>query len=139
MPVEVFGSRRQGGTTSICNLLGRSVDNGAPSQHPLLTEPSSSLHPSPFRQSGDIILSDRNLENASSRLDTIFRSLRSGGRHGHHFNVAPVIPQGLEELLVSQLRRPTPEKPSENTAWKPKLKGRELRTTRNRSNGRATC
>ncbi|KAI3942446.1 hypothetical protein MKW98_013098 [Papaver atlanticum] len=127
MPVEVFGSRRQGRTTSIYNLLGRSVDNGAPSQHPLLTEPSSSLHPSPFRQSGDIILSDRNLENASSRLDTIFRSLRSGGRHGHRFNMwvedsqqrgsssAPVIPQGLEELLVSQLRRPTPEKPSENT------------------------
>ncbi|MCL7039483.1 hypothetical protein MKW94_010086 [Papaver nudicaule] len=126
MPVEVFGSRRQGRTTSIYNLLGRSGDNGAPSQHPLLTEPPSSLHPSPFRQPGDIVLSDRNLENASSRLDTIFRSLRSGGRHGHRFNMwvedsqqrggssAPVIPQGLEELLVSQLRRPTPEKPSEN-------------------------
>ncbi|OVA01819.1 Ubiquitin-associated domain/translation elongation factor EF-Ts [Macleaya cordata] len=138
MPVDVFGSRRQGRTTSIYNLLGRTGENGVPSQHPLLTEPSSTLHPSPFRQSenaGDIVLSDRNLENASSRLDTIFRSLRNG-RHGHRFNMwvddsqqrggsnAPVIPQGLEELLVSQLRRPTPDKPSENTnTMEPQVKG----------------
>ena len=42
MPVEVFGSRRQGRTTSIYNLLGRSGDSIVPSQHPLLVEPSSS-------------------------------------------------------------------------------------------------
>ncbi|KAK9270546.1 hypothetical protein L1049_026127 [Liquidambar formosana] len=128
MPVEVFGSsRRQGRTTSIYNLLGRTGDNAAPSWHPLLVEPSSTLHTAPLRQSEnsrDMVFSDRNLENTSSRLDTIFRSLRNG-RHGHRFNLwaddnqpsggsnAPVIPQGLEELLVSQLRRPTPEKPSD--------------------------
>ncbi|KAF8377410.1 hypothetical protein HHK36_030787 [Tetracentron sinense] len=139
MPVEVFGSRRQGRTTSIYNLLGRTGDQGAPSQHPLLTEPSSSLHPAPLRHSenaGDMTLSDRNLENASSRLDTIFRSLRSG-RHGHRFNMwvddsqqrggsnAPAIPQGLEELLVSQLRRPIPDKPSDQnkTMVEPQGKG----------------
>ncbi|XP_042494478.1 E3 ubiquitin-protein ligase UPL2-like isoform X2 [Macadamia integrifolia] len=124
MPVEVFGSRRQGRTTSIYNLLGRSADHGAPSQHPLLMEPPPALHPDPPRQSADTVFSDRNLDNSSSRLDTIFRSLRNG-RHGHRFNMwaddsqqrggssATVIPQGLEELLVSQLRRPTPEKPSD--------------------------
>ncbi|CAN1825834.1 E3 ubiquitin-protein ligase UPL2 [Linum perenne] len=37
MPVEVFGSRRQGRTTSIYNLLGRSGDSSAPSRHPLLS------------------------------------------------------------------------------------------------------
>ncbi|XP_042508612.1 E3 ubiquitin-protein ligase UPL2-like [Macadamia integrifolia] len=125
MPVEVFGSRRQGRTTSIYNLLGRSADHGAPSQHPLLLEPPSALHPAPPRQSegsADMVFSDRNLDNSSSRLDTIFRSLRNG-RHGHRFNMwvddsqqrsgssATAIPQGLEELLVSQLRQPTPDKP----------------------------
>lgn len=67
---------------------------------------------------------DRNLENTSSRLDAVFRSLRNG-RHGHRLNLwiddnqqgggstAGVVPQGLEELLVSQLRRPTPEKTSD--------------------------
>ncbi|KAL5714333.1 HECT-type E3 ubiquitin transferase [Ranunculus cassubicifolius] len=127
MPVEVFGSRRQGRTTSIYNLLGRTGDNGATSQHPLLTEPSSTLHPSLSRltdNAGDAIFPERSLDNVSSRLDTIFRSLRNG-RHGHRFNMwtddsqqrpgsnAPTIPPGLEELLVSQLRRPSPEK-SEN-------------------------
>nr|DAD40895.1 TPA_asm: hypothetical protein HUJ06_015218 [Nelumbo nucifera] len=139
MPVEVFGSRRQGRTTSIYNLLGRTSDHGAPSQHPLLIEPSSMLNPSSFRQSENManaLFSDRSLENASSRLDTIFRSLRNG-RHGHRFNMwvddsqqrsgstAPAIPQGLEELLVSRLRRPAPEKPSDqNTTTKePQGKG----------------
>lgn len=130
MPVEVFGSRRHGRTTSIYNLLGRTGDNAAPSRHPLLVEPSSSLQTPPLRQSEnarDVILSDRNSENTASRLDTIFRSLRNG-RHGHRLNLwvddnqqgggsnASAVPQGLEELLVSQLRRPAPEKPSdENT------------------------
>ncbi|KAF5194891.1 E3 ubiquitin-protein ligase upl1-like protein, partial [Thalictrum thalictroides] len=127
MPVEVFGSRRQGRTTSIYNLLGRTGDNGAASQHPLLTEPSSTLHPSQSRLSenaGDAIFPDRSLENASSRLDSIFRSLRNV-RQGHRFNMwtddtqqrggsnVPSIPQGLEEWLVSQLRRPVPEKSPE--------------------------
>lgn len=60
-----------------------------------------------------------------SRLDTIFRSLRNG-RQGHRFNLlanesqlsggsnSSVIPQGLEELLVSSLRRPS-ERSSDNT------------------------
>lgn len=67
------------------------------------------------------------MENNSSGLDTVFRSLRSG-RHGHRLNLwandnqhgggssSGVIPQGLEELLVSQLRRPTPEKSTELNA-----------------------
>ncbi|KAF9603290.1 hypothetical protein IFM89_034639 [Coptis chinensis] len=128
MPVEVFGSRRQGRSMSIYNLLGRTGENGATSQHPLLSEPSSALHPSHSRISenaGDAVISDRNLENASTRLDAIFRSLRNG-RHGHRLNMwtedsqqrtgsnPPSLPQGLEELLVSQLRRPELEKPSEN-------------------------
>lgn len=60
-------------------------------------------------------------------MDNIFRSLRSG-RHGHSSNLwsdnnqqsgrsnTAVVPQGLEELLVSQLRRPTPEKSSDNNS-----------------------
>ncbi|MCH83948.1 E3 ubiquitin-protein ligase UPL1-like, partial [Trifolium medium] len=60
------------------------------------------------------------LENNSSGLDNIFRSLRSG-RHGNRLNLwtdnnpqsggsnTSVVPQGLEELLVSQLRQRTPE------------------------------
>ncbi|RWW90544.1 hypothetical protein BHE74_00000378 [Ensete ventricosum] len=67
----------------------------------------------------DIAFSDRNHENTSYRMDAIFRSLRNG-RHGHRFNMwsddnhqrgtssAPAVPQGIEEILVSQLRQPTP-------------------------------
>lgn len=55
MPVEVFGSRRQGRTTSIYNLLGRAGDTSAPSQHPLLVEPSSSC-PVLSRQAGTVIM-----------------------------------------------------------------------------------
>ncbi|EEF35034.1 E3 ubiquitin protein ligase upl2, putative [Ricinus communis] len=125
MPVEVFGSRRQGRTTSIYSLLGRSGDSAAPSRHPLLVGPSSS-HSAASRQldnARDVGFSDRNLENTSSQLDTIFRSLRNG-RHGHRLNLwsqdnqqsggsSSSLPQGLEELLVSQLRRPAPEKSSD--------------------------
>ncbi|XP_077234089.1 E3 ubiquitin-protein ligase UPL2-like isoform X2 [Tasmannia lanceolata] len=126
MPVEVFGSRRQGRTTSIYNLLGRTGDPSGPLQHPLLVEPSS-LHPGALRQTGDAGFSDRSLENSSSRMDAIFRSLRSG-RHGHRFNMwvdnnqqrggsnGPVIPQGIEDLLVSQLRRPAAEQTSDQNA-----------------------
>ncbi|CAI9291737.1 unnamed protein product [Lactuca saligna] len=112
MPVEVFGSRRQGRTTSIYNLLRRTV---GPSQHPLLLEPSSS-------HDG---FADRNPESTSSRLESVFRSLRNG-RHGHSHRLSmwaynqqsggtnsSVIPSGLEDLLVSQLSPPTPEKPPE--------------------------
>ncbi|KAF5740134.1 E3 ubiquitin-protein ligase UPL1 -like protein [Tripterygium wilfordii] len=117
MPVELFGSRRNGRTTSIYNLLGRSGDNAAPSRHPLLVGPSSSPQSVSQRRT------DRSLEN-SSRWDTIFRSLRNG-RQGHRLNLwvdenpqnggsnATTVPQGLEELLVSQLRRPSTEKPSD--------------------------
>ncbi|KAI3491195.1 hypothetical protein L1887_44441 [Cichorium endivia] len=127
MPVEVFGSRRQGRTTSIYNLLGRSGDSSVASQHPLLMEPSSSRAVSSRQadngREGHI---ERNLESSSSRLDSIFRSLRNG-RHGQHGNRlsmwtddqqssggsnASSIPVGLEDLLVSHLRRPTPEKAS---------------------------
>ncbi|GJW03794.1 hypothetical protein Tco_1562650 [Tanacetum coccineum] len=41
MHVEVFGSLRQGPTTSIYNLLCRSGDSSVPFQHPLLMEPYS--------------------------------------------------------------------------------------------------
>lgn len=69
---------------------------------------------------------DRNSEGSLSRLDSIFRSLRSG-RQGHRFNLlsnegqlsggsnSSAIPQGLEEVLVSSLRRPSSDKPSNNT------------------------
>ncbi|CAI9266412.1 unnamed protein product [Lactuca saligna] len=127
MPVEVFGSRRQGRTTSIYNLLGRSGDSSVASQHPLLMEPSSSRAVSSRQadngRDGHI---ERNLESSSSRLDSIFRSLRNGrhGQHGHRLSMwnddqqsggsnASSIPVGLEDLLVSHLRRPTPEKPSD--------------------------
>ncbi|KAE9603819.1 putative aminoacyltransferase, E1 ubiquitin-activating enzyme [Lupinus albus] len=117
MPIEVFGSRRPGRTTSIYSLLGRTGDTATPSRHPLLVGPSSSFH-LPTRQSDNI------LENSIS-LDNIFRSLRNG-RHGHLMNLwsdnnqqssrsnTGVLPQGLEELIVSQLRRLTPEKSSDN-------------------------
>lgn len=70
---------------------------------------------------------DRNSEGSLSRLDSIFRSLRNG-RQGHRFNLlsnegqlsggsnSSAIPQGLEEVLVSSLRRPSSDKPSNNTA-----------------------
>ncbi|KAG5080956.1 hypothetical protein AAZX31_02G201900 [Glycine max] len=115
MPVEVFGSRRQGRTTSIYSLLGRTGDTAVPSRHPLLLEPSS--FPPPTGQS------DSSLENNSLGLDNIFRSLRSG-RHGQRLHLwtdnnqqsggtnTVVVPQGLEDLLVTQLRRPIPEKSS---------------------------
>ncbi|KAJ7958898.1 E3 ubiquitin-protein ligase UPL1-like [Quillaja saponaria] len=118
MPVEVFGSRRQGRTTSIYSLLGRTGDSATPSRHPLLVEPSPSFHSSSPGQS------DRMLDNASSGLDDIIRSLR-GGRHGQRLNLwtdnsqqssgsnTGVVPQGLEEILVSLLRRPSPEKSSD--------------------------
>ncbi|XP_044510273.1 E3 ubiquitin-protein ligase UPL2-like isoform X2 [Mangifera indica] len=119
MPVDVFGSRRQARTTSIYSLLGRTSDSSASSHHPLLSGPSS-MHSAPRP-------SDRNADSTSSQLDIIFRSLRSG-RHGHRLNLwgddsqqtggssAPVVPQGLEEILISQLRRPSPEKPDQNTS-----------------------
>ncbi|KAK7301089.1 hypothetical protein RJT34_11949 [Clitoria ternatea] len=115
MPVEVLGSRRAGRTTSIYSLLGRTGDTAMPSHHPLLVEPTS-FHPSTGQ-------SDSLLENNSMGLDNIFRSLRSG-RHGHRLNLwtdnnqqsggtnTTAVPQGFEELLISQLRRPNPEKSS---------------------------
>lgn len=86
--------------------------------------------------SRDIVFRDRNLDSTSSRLDAIFRSLRNG-RHGHRLNLwmdsqqgvrsnAAAVPQGLEEFIVSQLRRPTPEKPADqNTAAEPQNKNEE--------------
>ncbi|QCE00747.1 E3 ubiquitin-protein ligase HUWE1 [Vigna unguiculata] len=115
MPLEVFGSRRPGRTTSIYSLLGRTGDTALPARHPLLLEPSS--FPPPTGQSG------YSLENNSVGLDNIFRSLRSG-RQAQRLHLwtdnyqqsggtsAVVVPQGLEELLVNQLRRPSAEKSS---------------------------
>ncbi|XP_073006653.1 E3 ubiquitin-protein ligase UPL2-like [Typha latifolia] len=129
MPLDIFGSRRQGRTTSIYNLLGRAGDHGAHREHPLLEEPSSFRHLVHQRQSDntvDMAFSDRNHESTSSRLDAIFRTLRSG-RHGHRFNMwldnsqqrggstGPAVPQGIEELLISHLRRPTVEPLSDQT------------------------
>ncbi|KAL0793741.1 hypothetical protein Bca101_065118 [Brassica carinata] len=116
MPVEVFGSRRQGRTTSIYSLLGRTGDGATPSQHPLLSG-SPSL-PVSQSQTGipTVVL--------KSRLDAIFRSLRNG-RQGHRLNLwaddsqqivgsgASTVPQGLEDLLVSQLRRSGSDNPSD--------------------------
>ncbi|GMH04119.1 hypothetical protein Nepgr_005958 [Nepenthes gracilis] len=133
MPVEVFGSRRQSRSTSIYNLLGRNGDNPPAPLHPLLVESHTSPSSAPPRSSEnarDIIFSDRNLESASSRLDTIFRSLRNV-RQGHQFGLwlddnqqstgssAPVVPQGLEDFLVSHLRLPSPEKTSDQNKTTP--------------------
>ncbi|XP_065881477.1 E3 ubiquitin-protein ligase UPL2-like [Euphorbia lathyris] len=135
MPVEVFGSRRQGRTTSIYSLLGRNGDSVTPSRHPLLVGPSSPSSTSARQlENARDVLSDRNQDNNPSQLDSIFRSLRNG-RHGHRLNMwsddnqqsagsSASVPQGLEELLVSQLRRPTPEKSSDqNTTVEPKSNG----------------
>jgi E3 ubiquitin-protein ligase HUWE1 len=74
----------------------------------------------------EMAFSDRNHESSSSRLDAIFRSLRSG-RNGHRFNMwlddgpqrngsaAPAVPEGIEELLISHLRRPTPQPDGQRT------------------------
>lgn len=127
MPLDIFGTRRQGRSTSIYNLLGRASDQGV-LDHPLLEEPSM-LHIPQQRQPENLVemaFSDRNHENSNSRLDAIFRSLRSG-RNGHRFNMwlddgpqrsgsaAPAVPEGIEELLLSQLRRPTPEHPEDQS------------------------
>lgn len=60
-------------------------------------------------------------------MDAIFRSLRNG-RQGHRLNLwadesqqivgsgASTVPQGLEDLLVSQLSRPSSDKPSEQNS-----------------------
>lgn len=126
MPVEIFGSRRPGRTTSIYNLLGRNGDNTAPTQHPLLMEPSPLSAGPPRQPENDRDASHRNFEGSLQRLDSIFRSLRNG-RQGHRFNLlanesqlsggsnSSVIPQGFEDLLVSSLRRPSSEK-SSNTS-----------------------
>ncbi|KAJ4837727.1 hypothetical protein Tsubulata_038110 [Turnera subulata] len=127
MRVEFLGSRRQGRTTSIYNLLGRNGDSAAPSRHPLLVGPSSPqlVPPRQSESTRDLIFSDRNLDSNSSPLDTIFRSLRTG-RHGHRLNLwtddsqqsggSASLPPGLEELLVSQLRRPTNDRTSDQNA-----------------------
>ncbi|CAK7347286.1 unnamed protein product [Dovyalis caffra] len=140
MPVEVFGSRRQGRTTSIYNLLGRSGDSAAPSRHPLLIGPSSSNSalPRQTENARDMVFTDRNLESTSLQLDTIFRSLRNG-RHANRLNLwmddnqqsggsNASVPAGLEELLVSHLRRPTTEKLSDpNTSIvEPKHNGENI-------------
>nr|CAB3461993.1 unnamed protein product [Digitaria exilis] len=126
MPLDIFGTRRQGRSTSIYNLLGRASDHGA-LDHPLLEEPSSMLnipHQGQPENLVEMAFSDRNHESSSSRLDAIFRSLRSG-RNGHRFNMwlddgpqrsgsaAPAVPEGIEDLLISHLRRPTPEQPDD--------------------------
>ncbi|KAL8126457.1 hypothetical protein AgCh_013662 [Apium graveolens] len=130
MPVNLFGSRRQGRTTSIYNLLGRTGDSAASTQHPLLEEPASSLPSIPPRQLDNVrgIFAGRNSESSSLRMDSLFRSLRTG-RHAHRLNLwadgnqqsggsnASAVPQGLEDLLVSRLTLAEPKKPSgENTA-----------------------
>lgn len=123
MPLDIFGTRRQGRSTSIYNLLGRQSDHNV-LDHPLLEGPSMLNLPHQGQPENlvEMAFSDRNHESSSSRLDAIFRSLRSG-RNGHRFNMwlddnpqrsgsaAPAVPEGIEELLISHLRRPTPEQP----------------------------
>ncbi|KAK8580430.1 hypothetical protein V6N13_143527 [Hibiscus sabdariffa] len=140
MPVEVFGSRRQGRMTSIYSLLERSGENSTRTRHPLLLE-SSSLRSASPRQSEnahDMILADRNSDSTSTRLDTIFHSLRNG-RHNHRLNLwvdesqqssgssSATVPQGLEELLVTQLQQPVPEKSSDQntSAVEPQTQGED--------------
>lgn len=56
MPLDIFGSRRQGRTTSIYNLLGRAGEHGGHHEHPLLEEPSSFRHLANQRQSGEFFV-----------------------------------------------------------------------------------
>ncbi|AQK40054.1 E3 ubiquitin-protein ligase UPL1 [Zea mays] len=130
MPLDIFGTRRQGRSTSIYNLLGRASDHGV-LDHPLLEEPSSTTN---FSDQGhpenlvEMAFSDRNHESSSSRLDAIFRSLRSG-RNGHRFNmwlddgpqrngsangtaVLRVV-QALSSLVNTLQERKDPEQPAE--------------------------
>ncbi|CAL0307794.1 unnamed protein product [Lupinus luteus] len=89
MPVEVFGSRRPGLTTSIYSLLGRTDDvleNNSLSLDSMLSL-SSGCHERCMNLWTDIIL-------------------QSGESN------TGVVPHGFEELFVSQLRQPTPEKSS---------------------------
>ncbi|KAK1393002.1 E3 ubiquitin-protein ligase UPL1 [Heracleum sosnowskyi] len=140
MPVDLFGSRRQGRTTSIYNLLGRTGDSASTTQHPLLEEPVSALRSIPPRRLDSVrdIFAARNSESSSLRMDSIFRSLRTG-RHAHRLNLwgdnnhqsggssASAVPQGLEDLLVSRLTLAEPKKPSgENTVVEPHSKGEAI-------------
>ncbi|XP_031479304.1 E3 ubiquitin-protein ligase UPL1-like [Nymphaea colorata] len=125
MPVEVFGSRRPGRTTSIYNLLGRAGDNGIPIQHPLLLEPSASSNILQRRSdnAGGASSTDQNFESFSAHLDAIFRSLRSG-RQGNRLNIwtedgqvrgasnAAMVTQSMEEFFVTRLRKPSQVEPS---------------------------
>ncbi|XP_020690222.1 E3 ubiquitin-protein ligase UPL2 [Dendrobium catenatum] len=116
--------RRQEFVSSMTNRLGRANDHGVNPEHPLLEEPSSFLvHRRNSENAVDMAFSERRHDSNSSRLDAIFRTLRSG-RHGHRFSMwlddshhrsnssVPSVPEGMEELLVSQLRRPIPDQPS---------------------------
>ncbi|ONM32422.1 E3 ubiquitin-protein ligase UPL1 [Zea mays] len=130
MPLDIFGTRRQGRSTSIYNLLGRASDHGV-LDHPLLEEPSSTLNFSHQEQPENLVemaFSDRNHEGSSSRLDAIFRSLRSG-RNGHRFNMwlddGPQrngsangtailrVVQALSSLVSTLQDRKDPEQPAE--------------------------
>ncbi|KAL0906611.1 hypothetical protein M5K25_025120 [Dendrobium thyrsiflorum] len=116
--------RRQEFVSSMTNRLGRANDHGVNPEHPLLEEPSSFLvNRRHSENTVDMAFSERRHDSNSSRLDAIFRTLRSG-RHGHRFSMwlddshhrsnssVPSVPEGMEELLVSQLRRPVPDQPS---------------------------
>lgn len=124
MPIEeVFGAnRRTGRTTSIYNLLGRTEDRGTAFQHPLLigpTAPSRSMRRRVIEN--DRVVTESNIENtsASSHLDSIFRTLRSG-RPGNRLSSwaddsqqlrgtsGTTIALGIEEQFVSQLQRSQP-------------------------------
>ncbi|KAK8924004.1 E3 ubiquitin-protein ligase UPL1 [Platanthera zijinensis] len=116
--------RRQEFAASMSNRLGRANDHGVNPEHPLLEQPSSfSVHRRQSENTVDMAFSDRRHDSNSSRLDAIFRTLRSG-RHGHRFSMwlddshnrsnstGVSVPEGIEELLISQLRRPTTDQPS---------------------------
>ena len=74
-------------------------------------------------------LSNRTRESTSSRLDAVFGSL-SPGRHGRRYsiwmdesqrqrgssNAPPSVPQGIEEMLISQLRRPVAAQSEQNAS-----------------------
>ncbi|WOG91550.1 hypothetical protein DCAR_0310799 [Daucus carota subsp. sativus] len=136
MPVDVFGTRHQGRTTSIYNLLGRMGDSAATTRHPLLGEPASSLPSNPPRRLDSVrdIFAERNSESSSLRMSSIFRSLRTVRRtlplnlwaddnQQSSGSNASAVPQGLEDLLVSRLTPAESNKPSrESTAVEPQGK-----------------
>ncbi|TQD73794.1 hypothetical protein C1H46_040671 [Malus baccata] len=100
MPVEVFGSRRQGRTTSIYSLLGRTGENATPSRHPLLVGPLS-LSSAPPRQSEntrDMVLPDLNSEELRAEVLSAQQGQAAPQTNAEPQNAGDIDPEFLAAL-----------------------------------------